>query len=133
MPRQQPRWPGKQRRVMRIRVAPKGWVERVDQRVRLGGILSPVWYSVAMISYLLGLLLKNDSLSASPGARASQTLLRFFRFLRYNGSLGHAFVLHQRFELRQGELQNLNCLLQLRRHHELLTQPKVMSEFYFQS
>src|SRR5216683_2599836 len=43
---------------MRIRVAPKGRVERVDQRARLGGILSPVWYSVAMISYLLGLLLK---------------------------------------------------------------------------
>src|SRR6266481_9518689 len=43
---------------MRIRVAPKGRVERVDQRARLGGILSPVWYSVAMISSLLGLLLK---------------------------------------------------------------------------
>src|SRR5229473_4897367 len=37
---------------MRIRVAPKGRVERVDQRARLGGILSSVWNSVAMISSL---------------------------------------------------------------------------------
>lgn len=73
------------------------------------------------------------ALFANPGARASRALLRFFRFLRDNGSLGHAFVLHQRFELRQGELQNLNCLPQLRCHHELLTQPKVMSEFYFEN
>jgi hypothetical protein len=51
---------------------------------------------------------KNRGSGASPGARASQTILRFFRFLRYNGSIGHAFVLHQRFELRQGDLQNLN-------------------------
>src|SRR5216683_3693100 len=56
---------------MRIRVAPKGRVERVDQRARLGGILSSVWNSVATLSSLLGLLL-NDSPSVSPavgGAR----------------------------------------------------------------
>src|SRR5229473_8397339 len=43
---------------MRIRVAPKGWVERVDQRARLSGISSPIWCSVAMISSPLDLLLK---------------------------------------------------------------------------
>ncbi len=81
------------------------------------------------------------ALFANLGTRAPQTLLRFFRFLRDNGGLGHAFVLHQRFELREGELQNFNCLLQLRRHHELLQQsehvpvllrePSVLSVLYF--
>src|SRR6516225_5699762 len=37
------------------------------------------------------------------------------------------------FQLGQGKLQYLYCLLQLRRHHELLPQPEVVSEFYFES
>ena len=137
---------------MRIRVAPKGRVERVDQRARLGGIFSPISYSVTMISSLLGLLLTkrlplrqpcrgrgvlavgrrqknpgetkllNDldqELALQAGVvrqpwRACLTnALRFFRFLRDNGGLGHPFVLHQRFELREGELRILiaycNC------------------------
>src|SRR5713226_3618599 len=81
------------------------------------------------------------ALSVNPGTRAPQRYFDLFRFLRGNGGLGHAFVLHQRFELREGELQNLNCLLQLRRHHELLQQsehvpvllrePSVLSVLYF--
>ncbi len=63
---------------MRIRVAPKGRVERVDQRARLGGILSSVWNSVAMISSLLGLLL-NDSPSVSPAVAARGPSLKSSR------------------------------------------------------
>jgi len=57
----------------------------------------------------------------------------FFDFFAITAVSATLSFLHQRFELREGEVQNLNCLLQLRRHHELLPQPEVMSEFYFES
>ncbi len=55
---------------MRIRSRQKDGSNGLIKETRLGGILSPVWYSVAMISSLLGLLLKRCSLSVSPVAGA---------------------------------------------------------------
>ena len=42
------------------------------------------------------------------------------------------FRLHDRFEFRERKLQNFDRLLELRRHHQLLAKPQILSEFYFQ-